>query len=140
MKKFATTPHQVYAHTHCLLCIDDVVMDDSSWILGVGSTDGQILLFDIKQYREQTTLNTLLPEREHQCSPVVGIRNHQSGVNALKLRLCDTDSLTLISGGDDGAVSISRVDTTSWTVLSTATYPHQHSSQVTGNHSTSIQE
>ncbi|KAL7751507.1 WD repeat-containing protein 6 [Sorochytrium milnesiophthora] len=116
-----------------------------------GSTDGQLYMWDTSEATRQfvswyTSLSAvqmttmrLNEYRQHagQLPLPTAVKMHQSGINAFDVAVnAERDTLTVVSGGDDNAVSYAELayhrDSQGWQVTAQESLPNAHASSVTG--------
>ena len=114
----------LFVHTHCILTLESLPIDEEFNLLFAGATDGQILLFDITKIYPEVTVSSY--------EPILTLSHHQSGVNAIALRRCTDTDVIVISGGDDNCITISNVDTLNKSADLIQKILSQHSAQITG--------
>ena len=115
----------LFVHTHCILTLESLPIDEEFNLLFAGATDGQILIFDITKAHPEETASSY--------EPILTLSHHQSGVNAIALRRSTETDLIVISGGDDNCITISNVDTLNKSADLIQKIPSQHSAQITGS-------
>ncbi|KAF9130462.1 WD repeat-containing protein 6 [Mortierella sp. 14UC] len=122
-------------HSKCILQVSHLKLEGGGVLMFTAATDGKIAVWDITRALDmflevysvdeikstQAELSSVKRERkrarrDHVQSlgmPAAEVSVHMSGVNGLFVQDMDTDGIVAVSGGDDNALNVTRIQT-SW--------------------------
>ena len=86
-------------HNCCVLLVKVIVDPTGNPILLSAGTDGRLAVWDVSSVEEDATIDAL-----------GSLAIHQSGINCLDCKWVDVDRLLIVSGGDDNALTCSKME------------------------------
>ncbi|KAK5827920.1 hypothetical protein F5H01DRAFT_272617, partial [Linnemannia elongata] len=107
-------------HAKCILQVSHLKLEEGGVLMFTAATDGKIAVWDITgpldrflEVYSTDEINTAqaLSSSSTLGSPAVEVSVHMSGVNGLFIQDMDVDGIVTVSGGDDNALSVTRIRT-----------------------------